>query len=68
MGKLFSSPKVTPTPRMPDMTDADIQAAEQRTRRAALSRSGRDSTILTQSTGGGSGGSTAYGNTLLGQS
>jgi hypothetical protein len=66
MGSLFSKPKVTPPPPMPDMNDADIQAAEQRTRRAAMARSGRDSTILTNGTG--SGGSTAYGNTLLGQS
>jgi hypothetical protein len=67
MGKLFGgAPKPRPPARMPDPEDPAIKAAEDRTRRQAMSRSGRNSTIL--ASGGGSGGSTAYKNSLLGQS
>lgn len=68
MGGLFSSPKITPPARMPDATDPAIQAAEARQRAAILSRSGRQSTILTPRDNGGTGGSQAYKNTVLGQS
>ena len=64
MGALFSKPSVIaggaaagavdpPKPRVirqPTETDPSIIAAGQRTRRAALSRSGRLSTILTDRT------------------
>lgn len=66
MGKLFGgAPKPAPPVRMPDAEDPSVKAAADMTRRAAMSRSGRSSTMLT---GGGSGGSQAYKNTLLGQS
>lgn len=66
MGNLFKSPEPRPPARMPDANDPTIRAAEDRTRRAAMGRSGRSSTILTG--GGGSGGNQAYKNSLLGQS
>ena len=65
MGGLFSKPTISmpdsapaapkppPAPRvtrMPTETDPSILAAAQRTRRAAMSRSGRLSTILTDQT------------------
>ena len=70
MGGLFSKPKVTPAARMPDPNDPAIKEAEERARRAALSRSGRASTVLTPigDNGGGTGGREAFKNTLLGQS
>lgn len=68
MSGLFSKPKVTPPPRMPaDQNDPAVRAAAEQARRAALGRSGRDSTILTSPNAGGGGGS-AYKNSLLGQS
>lgn len=68
MGDIFSRPKVTPPARMPDVNDPAIKAAEERQRQAILSRSGRSSTILTPRSNSGSGGSQAYGNTVLGDS
>jgi hypothetical protein len=59
MGGLFSAPKVEtpkiekPRPiRMPTETDADMASAAQRTRKAAINRRGRLSTILTDQTKG----------------
>ena len=66
MGGLFKRPEPKPPARMPDPNDPSVRAAEDRTRREAMSRSGRSSTILANS--GGSGGSQAYSNSLLGQS
>lgn len=64
MGSLFGKPSsggpqqvatpVMPTPRvqrMPTETDPSILEAAKRTRRAALQRTGRLSTILTDQTG-----------------
>lgn len=55
MGALFGGPKIkqpeAPKPvRMPTQDDPDVLAAAQRTRAAALSRTGRLSTILTDQT------------------
>ena len=56
MSGLFGSPQSPsplPTPkvtRMPVETDPDILAAAQRTRKAALQRRGRLSTIMTDNT------------------
>lgn len=66
MGGLFSRPEPKPPARMPDVNDPAVKAAEDRTRRAAMSRSGRDSTVLADARG--TGGSQAYKNSLLGQS
>lgn len=66
MGALFSRPKPQPVVRMPDVDDPSIKAAENRTRRQIMARSGRESTILANRRG--SGGSEAYKNTVLGQS
>lgn len=70
MGGLFSKPKVTPPARMPaDQNDPAVRAAAEQARRAALARSGRDSTILTRpSRNYNGGGGNAYKNSLLGQS
>lgn len=49
----ISTPATLPTPkptRMPTETDPDILAAAQRTRKAALARRGRLSTIMTDQT------------------
>lgn len=68
MSSLFSKPKVTPPAPMPvDQNDPAVRAAADRTRRAIMARSGRDSTILTGSNGGSSSSGQAYQNTLLGQ-
>jgi hypothetical protein len=69
MSGLFSSPKPTPPARMPvDQNDPAVKAAAEQARRAAMARSGRDSTILAPTNSGGGGGGNAYKNTLLGQS
>ena len=57
MAGLFSRPQQQPLPepkpvRMPSITDPDILAAAQRTRKAAMKRTGRLSTILTENTAG----------------
>jgi hypothetical protein len=64
MSGLFSRPKPEPVARMPDTNDPAVKAAEDRVRRLAMSRSGRDSTILTRP---GTGGTQAYKNSFLGQ-
>lgn len=62
MSALFSTPKMPDPPplpkpvRMPTESDPSIVEAGLRTRRAALQRSGRLSTILTDNLGGGGGG------------
>jgi len=67
MSGLFSKPKVSPPAPMPvDQNDPAIKAAADRTRRAIMARSGRDSTILSNPSGNSTGGQ-AYQNTLLGQ-
>lgn len=69
MSGLFSKPAVTPPARMPaDQNDPAVMAAAEQARRAALGRSGRDSTILTSPSTGNGGGGNAYRNSLLGQS
>lgn len=66
MGGLFSRPKPQPVARMPDVNDPAVKAAEDRTRRLAMARSGRESTILADR--GSSSGTQAYRNTKMGQS
>jgi hypothetical protein len=66
MGGLFSKPKPPKPVRMPVPEDADQQAAEDRKRQQIMSRSGRASTILSGNNGG-SAGTRAYSNSLLGQ-
>ena len=59
MSALFSTPKFPDPPsapkpvRMPNEDDPSIAQAAQRTRRAAMGRSGRMSTILSDNLGGG---------------
>lgn len=67
MGGLFKSPPQPKPVRMPDPEDPEVDAAEDRTRRLAMARSGRASTVLSNPTGG-SGGNQSYKNSLLGQS
>lgn len=69
MSGIFSKPKVTPPARMPvDQNDPAAKAAADEARRKIMARSGRDSTILTKGAQKpGSGGTTAYANTVLGQ-
>lgn len=64
MAGLFGGPKIPPNPpppepprpvRMPVETDRNVQAAVDRNRQANLRRSGRLSTILTDSTTGTAG-------------
>jgi hypothetical protein len=53
-GSAVAAPQPLPTPkvtRMPTETDPSILAAAQRTRSAAMRRTGRLSTILTDNTG-----------------
>lgn len=64
MANLFGSKPKAPEPvRMPVDNDAETKAAEERQRRAIATRGGRSSTILSRP----SGGTSAYGNSLLGQ-
>lgn len=66
MGSLFGGKqKVQPAVRMPDSEDADSRAAALRKQQAIQARGGRQSTLLTRRSGGA--GTTAYGNSLLGQ-
>lgn len=75
MGKLFGGgekPKPTPVTRMPDEEDPAVQEARRRAAVASQARSGRTSTVLTNrgqrtSAGGTQAGTTAYGNSFLGQ-
>ena len=57
MGGLFSSPSAPaappPPPPPPDKTADEVRAAEQASRRRAAGAMGRQSTILTGSTGAG---------------
>lgn len=66
MGGLFKKPKSPAPTRMPVPNDTDEQAAEDRKRQQIMSRSGRASTILSNDNGG-SAGTRAYSNSLLGQ-
>jgi hypothetical protein len=67
MSSLFGkAPKpAAPTP-MPVPDDAASLAAQQRQRQQIAARSGRASTMLSRNNGG-SAGTSAYGNSLLGQ-
>lgn len=71
MGFLFgSTPKPAAPTRMPAPDDAQAKAAQARSRRAIMSRSGRSSTVLTRDenpNGGGGNGTQSYTNSLLGQ-
>lgn len=74
MGALFggSTPKPTPVAAMPDAQDPAIKDAAKRAAMAAQQRSGRTSTVLTTpqtraAPVAGNAGTTAYGNSLLGQ-
>lgn len=68
MGKLFKGPDIKPAQpvRMPDPEDPDTREAEERQRRQIAARSGRASTVLSRGAGG-SPGTSAYRNSLLGQ-
>ncbi|NLS19894.1 hypothetical protein HGP16_25480 [Rhizobium sp. P40RR-XXII] len=75
MGGLFGSKTPAPTPvqAMPDTEDPAVKEAQKRAAMAATQRSGRTSTVLTTPatrapTGTTGAGTTAYGNSLLGQS
>lgn len=59
-----STPNVTPTPRVPTVSILSRRAASQDNARVR-SRSGRSSTLLSRR--GGEAGTTAYTNSLLGQ-
>lgn len=66
MASLFGKKPEEPKPvRMPVDDDATVKAAEDRQRRAIASRGGRSSTILSRQ--GGTAGTAAYKNSLLGQ-
>lgn len=71
MGFLFGDkPKPAEPARMPTPDDAESRKAAARARAAAMSRSGRSSTILSRRAGArttGEAGTTAYKNSLLGQ-
>lgn len=73
MGALFGGKQQTPAPAqvMPDTQDPAIKDAQKRAAMAAQQRSGRTSTVLTtpqtRAPAGGTPGTTAYGNSLLGQ-
>lgn len=70
MGSLFKpkTPAPTPVTRMPDAEDPAVKEAEERKRRAAMTRGGRTSTIMTaRDREGGSPGTSTYRNSLLGQ-
>lgn len=62
-GKQQAAPAPTPVARMPVQFEQNRTAAAQ-TRRKLSSRSGRSSTMLSRR---GEAGTTAYGNSLLGQ-
>lgn len=72
MSSLFSSPKMPDMPaapkpvRMPTETDPNIVEAGLRTRRSAMQRSGRLSTILSDNLGGGQGSSIGSSGKYLG--
>jgi hypothetical protein len=73
MGNLFggSTPKPTPVQPMPDTEDPAVKEAQKRAAAAVQQRSGRTSTVLTTPatrSAAPSAGTTAYGNSLLGQS
>lgn len=57
--------KPTPVAKMPDPEDAGTKNAEDRKRREIAARSGRRSTVLSQSASNGAG-TSAYKATLLG--
>lgn len=73
MGGLFGSskPKPTPVQPMPDTEDPAVKEAQKRAAAAVQQRSGRTSTVLTTPTTRAAtpnAGTTAYSNSLLGQS
>lgn len=66
MAALFGKkPEKPQAVRMPVDNDASVKSAEERQRRAIAARGGRSSTILSRQ--GGTAGTTAYKNSLLGQ-
>lgn len=66
MSFLFGkTPKPTPVAKMPDPEDPGTKNAEDRKRREIAARSGRRSTVLSQSAGSGAG-TTPYKSTMLG--
>lgn len=71
MSGLFSSktPKPEPAVRMPVPDDKSSQLAAERQRRAIAGREGRSATVLSRGpqNGGRPAGTSAYGNSLLGQ-
>ncbi|WP_420961067.1 hypothetical protein [Brucella sp. IR073] len=69
MGSLFKKPPKPEPVRMPDEEDPQTQEAEAQRRRQIAARSGRTSTMLSRQNGSRSAspGTTAYGNSFLGQ-
>lgn len=67
MGSLFKVNKPKEPARMPTMDDQEAKRAAARAQQLLTSRSGRSSTVMSQNQGS-SGGTTAYGNKLMGQS
>ena len=75
MGNLFGggkTPEPTPVQRMPDTEDPAVKEAQRKAAAASQVRSGRTSTVLTTQQNrapvAANAGTTAYGNSLLGQS
>jgi hypothetical protein len=64
-GKKETKPE--PTPLMPVPEDKASQLAAERQRKAIAGRQGRQSTMLSARSSGGEAGTSAYGNSLLGQ-
>jgi hypothetical protein len=67
VGNLFGGGSRPEVKRMPDLRDPNLALAERRKREEISSRSGRASTVLTKRGGVGEAGTTAFQNTLLGQ-
>jgi hypothetical protein len=68
MGALFKVNKPKEPAKMPTMDDQESKRAAARAQQLLTSRSGRSSTVMSRDPQGSSGGTTAYGNKLMGQS
>lgn len=68
MGALFKVNKPEKPAPMPVVDDQESKRAAARAQQLLTSRSGRSSTVMSRDNQGSSGGTTAYGNKLMGQS
>lgn len=68
MSSLFKVNKPSEPSRMPTMDDTEAKRAAARAQQLLTSRSGRSSTVMSRTGQGSSGGTTPYGNKLMGQS